>query len=298
MIGWLRPRAQRYRFLPDGRIGGGALPWVIGMMTFLAALALAGGIALSSATMSLTTGLSRSFTVQIIEPNPDIKQAQAAAVLALLRGRRDVTDVHLLARKEMQTLLEPWLGAGNIGEELPLPAMIDAAFARGAKHDTVVIETLVKRIAPTARVDDHAQWFAPLAGVVNILQWLAIAIGALVAAATAAIVALSVRSAISTYGPTIETLHMMGAEDRTIAALFEYRYAIQGLAGGLTGFFAALAVILLMGGLLGDFGGGLAGEIRLPPLGWLLLLLLPLLVMLLTLVTARLTVGRALQAQL
>jgi len=298
MIAWLQPRAQRYRFLPEGRLGGNALPWVIGMMTFLAALALSGGLALSNAAGSLTSGLSRSFTVQIVEPNPDIKRAEAAAVMKLLGERRDVTDVHMLGPTEMQSLLEPWLGTGGIGDDLPLPVMIDAAFVDGAATDIETIEQLAKSAAPSARVDDHAEWFAPLAGLVGVLKWLAIAIAVLVAAATAAIVALSVRAALGTYAPTIETLHMMGAEDRTIAALFQYRYGIRGLTGGLAGFAAALVMIIVIGNLLGEFGGGLAGEMSLGWQGWTLLALLPVVVTLLTLLTARLTVDRALRAQL
>lgn len=298
MIGWLQPRAQRYRFLPEGRLAGGALPWIIGMMTFLATLALAGGIALSNATASLTGGLSRSFTVQIVEPNPDVKREQAAAVAALLRGRAGLTDVEVLGDAQLRALVEPWLGSGNIGEDLPLPAMIDARWRDGAVPDDAGIAEAVRALAPTARIDSHAQWFRPLAGVVEVLKWLAVAIGGLVAIATAAIVALSVRAALSMHRPTIETLHIMGAEDRTVAALFEYRYTLQGLAGGVAGFLAGIAVIFMIGNLLGQFGGGLAGEIGLSAIGWVALATVPLLIALLTLLTVRITVERTLKLQL
>jgi cell division transport system permease protein len=298
MIAWLQPRAQRHRFLPERRLGGGTLPWVIGMMAFLAALALAGGIALSSAGASLTRGIERGFTVQIVEPNPDMKARQARVVVALLEARHDVIDVHMLDDAELKALLEPWLGSGNVGDDLPLPVMVDARFADGARGDPEAIGAAVRRVAPSARVDAHAQWFAPLAGVVDVLTWLAIAIGVLVTAATAAIVALSVRAAISAYTPTIETLHMIGAEDRTIAALFEYRYAISGLIGGAAGVGASLIVVAIIAGLLADFGGGIAATLRLPIVGWLALAMLPLATMALALTTARVAVTRALRAQL
>ncbi|MBB4633845.1 cell division protein FtsX [Sphingosinicella soli] len=297
MIAWLQPRAQRYRFLPEGRWVGGALPWIIGMMTFLATLALAGGMSLSNGAAALTGGLSRSFTVQIVEPNPDLKREQTAAIAALLRARADVTDVVVLGDEELRALVEPWLGSGNIGEDLPLPAMIDARWKAGT-GDTAVIGDAVRPLAPTARIDTHAQWFRPLAGVIEVLKWLAVSIGVLVVATTAAIVALSVRAALSTHGPTIETLHIMGAEDRTVAALFEYRYAIQGLTGSLIGALAGVGVIVFIGNLLGQFGGGLAGEISLSPLGWTALAAVPLLVALLTIMTVRVTVGRRLKQQL
>jgi cell division transport system permease protein len=298
VIGWLQPRAQRYRFLPESKWGGGALPWVIGMMTFLVALALAGGISMSNATSSMTAALSRTFTVQIVEANPELRREQAETAASLLRGLPGIADVEIVGEAEMRRMLEPWLGEGNVGEDLPLPAMIDASFERGASISSEQVARLVRTAVPKARVDDHAQWFGPLAEVVEVLKWLSIALAVLVAATTASIVALSVRAALSSYRPTIETLHMMGAEDRTISQLFQYRYGIQGLLGGVLGFLSALAVIFVIGGLLGDFGGGLAGDARLTLLGWTALALLPIVVTLLTLVTARVTVERALRAQL
>ena len=298
MIAWLQPRAQRYRFLPDQRLGGGALPLVVALMTFLAALALAGGVALSMATASLTQGVDRGFTVQVVEPNPELRDRHARAVVAVLEGRGDVTGIHMLGDSEIAALLEPWLGTGNVGDDLPLPVMIDARFAGAGSADLAAIRSAVAAVAPGARVDDHAQWFAPLAGIVDLLSWLSLAIAALVALATAAIVALSVRAAINAYTPTIETLHMVGAEDRTIAALFEYRYALSGLIGGGIGVAAGAVVIVIVGRLLGEFGGGLAGALSLPPLGWAALAMLPVAMMGLALATARVTVGRALKAQL
>jgi cell division transport system permease protein len=298
MIGWLQPRAQRYRFLPERRLGDGALPWVIGIMAFLASLALAGGIALAAASASLAGSVERGFTIQLVEPNADIRATQTRAVVRMLAARRDVTNVRIVGPDEMRALLEPWLGAGNVGEELPLPVMIDGAFVPDAPVDPAVIARAAGRIAPGARLDTHAQWFAPLAGVVDLLTWLALAIGVLVAVATAAIVTLSVRSAISSYAPTIETLHMIGAEDRTVAALFEYRYALSGLLGGAGGVVAATLVIVAMDGLLGEFGGGTIAELHLPLLGWAALVLIPVAMMVLALAAARRTVGRALRAQL
>ncbi len=298
MIGWLQPRAQRYRFLPEGRTGSEALPWIIDMMTFLAALALAGGFALSTATDGLTRGLTRSFTVQIVEADPIRRDAAASTIMALLRDRDDIVDVTRVSDTAMRTLLEPWLGTGNIGEELPLPAMIDAQFADGVVVDTAALDALVRGVAPSVRVDDHAQWFAPLAGIVETLKWLAIIIGVLVTIATTAIVALGVRSGLNTYQSTIETLHMMGAEDGAIADVFQYRYAVYGLTGGLVGFVAAFAMIVLIGQFLDEFGGGLAGTAGLTGAGWLLLFLLPFAVTVLAMLTARLTVLRTLKAQL
>lgn len=294
MIGWLAPPAQRFRFLPEGQGSAGLLPWVIAVMVFLTALAIAGGTGLSKATSGLTEALGRTVTVQIVEANPDLRAAQAKAAEALLRRTPGVVRVEPFGEEATRQLLEPWLGEGNVTDDLPLPAMIDAELGQGRDIDLETLGARVKAVAPAARLDDHARWLGPLAGLVEALQGLSIIIVGLVAAATVAVVALGTRSGLNIYRPTIEVLHMMGAEDAMIARIFQYRYAIHGFVGGMVGLACALVVLYLVGRFAEALGGGLIGGIGLPWFGWLLLALLPFAAALLTMVTARMTVARAL----
>jgi cell division transport system permease protein len=297
MIEWLQPRAQRYRFLPYAQ-SRSALPWIIGMMTFLAALAIAAAAALSFATSALGGNIGRDFTVQIVEPDPVALDRQTRAAVALLRARSDVESIRRFSRPALEALLEPWLGVGNVGEDVTLPAMIDAAFIAGTPPDVDGLRAALVGVAPGARLDTHAQWFAPLAGAANVLKWLVAAVALVVAAATITIVSLSVRASLGSHSQTIETVHILGAEDLTIAHLYQYRYGKAGMFGSLVGLVAAGACIIAISGLLAGFDGGILAEARLGAVGWLLLGLLPAVVTLLCACVARFTVLRALGAML
>ena len=136
-----------------------------------------------------------------------------------------------LTREELRSLLEPWLGTGNVGEDLPLPAMIDARAG-----EAVDLDSLSARLSAGvegARLDDHAGWLAPVSRVAGALAAVALIAAALVAAATAAIVVLGVRAGLGRHRETIDVLHLMGAEDRHISALFQYRFAMIGYWVGL-----------------------------------------------------------------
>lgn len=290
------PAGQRHGFLPKGQGSGGLVPWVIAIMTFLTALALAGGIALASAAGGVAGDLERTATVQIIQANPERAAPQLRAVVDALRREPGVASARQLTTPEMHRLLEPWLGTGNVTDDLPIPAVVDVRLRRGA--DAAAIDRRLHAVAPDARLDEHGRWLAPLLGLVHALQWVAAAIVLLVTGATVAVVALGVRSGLSVYQPTIELLHLMGTEDAAIARVFQHRYLGYGLAGGLAGVACAFGVLMVIGIIVGKMGAGAIGAFSLPWGGWAALAVLPFAVALLAMVAARVSVARALRAQL
>ena len=290
------PVGHRYSFLPQGQGSGGLVPWVIAIMTFLTALALAGAIALASAAGGVADDLGRSATVQILQPNPDRAGPQLDAVVAALKREPGVASARRLSDAEMRRLLEPWLGAGNVTADLPVPAVVDVRLRAGA--DSAAIDRRLHAVAPDARLDEHGRWLAPLLGLVHSLQGLAVAIVLLVTAATVAVVVLGVRSGLNVHQPTIELLHLMGTEDAAIARVFQHRYLGYGLAGGLAGVACAFGVLVMIGWLVGPMGAGAIGGLSLPWAGWAALAVLPLAVGALAMAAARVSVARALRSQL
>jgi cell division transport system permease protein len=90
----------------------------------------------------------------------------------------------------------------------------------------------------------------------------------------------------------------MGATDVQIARLFQRRMAFDALFGGVVGLLAASLVLALVAVLIKDIGSDLLGAAALPNYGWGVLLLLPLGGVLLAMLTARVTVLRALRRSL
>jgi cell division transport system permease protein len=283
------------RLLPEGRLAG-PMPWVIAIMMFLTVLAAAAGLGLGGAAASLGAGLGNRVTVQILEPNPDRREAEAARAVERLKGLPEVESVHRLAPAEMADLLEPWLGAGGLGGDLPIPAMIDAQLIPGARADS--LRPAVTAAAPSARIDDNGQWLAPLGRLISALKWLALGLVALMIGATGATVVLAARAALDTHRGTIEVLHLMGATDVQIARLFQRRIALDALFGGLVGFGAAALALVLIGQRIGALGSDLIGSANLPTTSWLALALLPVLGVGLAMLVARATILRALGSML
>jgi cell division transport system permease protein len=279
--------------LPEGRITG-PMPWVLAIMMFLTVLAAAAGLGLGTAARSLDADVGNSITIQIVEANPDFRNAQARVVVSELQKVPGLTSVRRLGEEEMARLLEPWLGEGGLEADLPVPAMIDADLTPEAYRNLQIIRDAVAAVAPSARVDDNAQWLAPLAKLIAALRWLAAGLVMLMIGATAATVVLAARASLDTHRGTIEVLHLMGATDVQVARLFQRRIALDALFGGAVGLVASAAVLLLIGNRVGALGSELLGSAGLPLTSWLLLGALPIGGVFLAMLVARITILRAL----
>ena len=281
------------RLLPEGRIAG-PMPWVIAIMMFLTVLAAAFGLGLRSAAASLSANVGDRITVQVVEANPDSRERQAQAALAALQGHPGVLAARRVPDEELARLIEPWLGAGGVEADVPMPAMIDADLTPEAHQRIADLRARIVAAAPASRVDDNAEGLAPLARLVDALKWLAIALVLLMVGATAATVVLAARAALDTHRSTIEVLHLMGATDVQVARLFQRRIALDALFGSLVGLVLAFGVLVLIGNRVRALGSDLIGSAQLADSAWAILLALPVAGVLLAMLVARLTILRAL----
>jgi len=280
-----RERSERY------------LPLVVGLMVFLAALALTVAFALDGAMERWRVDLKDTVTVQLPTGGPATAGAAAGqrveAALALLRATPGIERATLLPVGEVERLLEPWLGRAQLG--LPLPTVIDVVRVAGAPFDRADLAQRLQAVAPGAIVEDHGEWLMQLVKLAAAVQAIAMAVVVLVGAAAAIIVVFATRAGLAVHRNTIEVLHLIGAHDDYIAKEFQTHALWLGVRGALYGIgLAALALALL--------GSGLADLELLPWLTFapdlralLALALLPVATAMIAMATARVTVVRALR---
>jgi cell division transport system permease protein len=285
------------RLLPEGRFAG-PMPWVLAIMMFLTVLAAAAGMALGAAAHGLSSDLEGRVTVQIVEANPDKRAGYANRLVAELRQLSAVERVERVTDSDMAALLKPWLGDAGTDADLPVPIMLDVSLKHGDRREVDAVRDAVSAISTSSRVDPHAQWLAPLADLLSSLTWLSAVLVLLMTVAASAAVVLTARAALNTHRSTIEVLHLMGATDVQVARLFQRRIALDAAFGGLIGLGSAGLVMLLIGGRLSAIGSDLLGSARIGWLGWIILILLPLVGATLATISARVTVLHALRKML
>jgi cell division transport system permease protein len=290
--------AHDRKLIPEGRLSG-PMPWVIAIMLFLTLLVAAGGLTLAEAARQGGQDLARQVTVQIIESDPAQRAAQRAAVTRALRKLDSIAEVKPVPDAQVRALLEPWLGTGVMDADVPVPALVDVRFASVPTAETISrLQSTLRSVAPNIRVDSHSSWMAPFFELMRALLWLAAAVFLLLLVATSAVVILAVRSTLNTHRETIEIMHMMGGTDVQAARLFQRRVALDALLGGIVGFIVAAVVIITVGGRFAAVEPGLLSGAHFPYYGWAILALIPLAVMALAMLMARMTVISALKRML
>ena len=283
------------KLIPEGRLSG-PMPWVIAIMLFLTLLVAAAGLTLADAARQGGQDLARHVTIQIIEADPAQRAAQRAAVTRTLRKLDSIAEVKPVPDAQVRALLEPWLGTGVIDADVPVPALVDVRFGSVPAAETLTrLQSTLRSVAPNIRVDSHSSWMAPFFELMRALLWLAAAMFLLLLVATSAVVILAVRSTLNTHRETIEIMHMMGGTDVQAARLFQRRVALDALLGGIVGFIVAAVVIITVGGRFAAVEPGLLSGAHFPYYGWAILAFIPLAVMALAMLMARMTVISALK---
>ncbi|MCZ6743767.1 MAG: cell division protein, partial [Alphaproteobacteria bacterium] len=280
------------------------LPWLIVLIVYLAALALAGLMVLSTAASGWGRGLTGTLTVQIppaastaskdsVADSNSSPKARVDKALEVLRATPGVAQAKALSREELLALLEPWLGSGQFTEELSLPALIDVKLKA---HSGVSLEGLAATLdaaVPGATIDDHKRWFGRLILLVRSVELIAGGIVLLVSLAAIATVIFVTRTGLAIHHDVIELLHVMGAHDAYIARQFQFQALDMGVRGGAIGFALAASTLLALGYLSARIEAMLLPSLELNASQWLALSALPFVVALISMITARVTVLRA-----
>ncbi|MFZ3033585.1 MAG: hypothetical protein WA138_06200 [Parvibaculum sp.] len=280
--------------MPAAGSTGLPLVLVIAAMCFLASLALGAALSVADVTSSWTRDLSGAITIEVKPTDSMSPDVQMNAALNLLNATQGVVSARALSKADITALLEPWLGQGNVTDDLPLPNLIDVRIDPNATPDLDALAQSLSKAVPGAEVDTHRQWQTQLLHAARAAEWLAYAVLVVVASTMIAIITFATRAGLSANKEVVEVLHLTGARDRFIADEVQRHFLHLGLRGGMIGLLMSVATFLLLGAQ-----DGAANMFLVPTYGLKLeyypaLICVPLAAALVAVVTARMTVLRTL----
>ncbi len=243
-------------FGPD--FPGRLLPWLVAVHVCIAVLATACGASHHAAAQDARRLLAAAMTIHLpASAAPEIDAARLQTALALVRETPGVATATVVPEGQLRALLAPWLGgASDIGEApdlsaVRLPTLIDVVLEPGADVDQAALAVRLAGVQPGVVVDAHApaqRDGAPWRRLVAVagLDLLLIGLTAAAAAAAAGMALVVRREAAG-------LLHLLGADDRRIAAPLVRRTAWRSGLGAMLG--TAGAAALWIGPLHVGFGG-------------------------------------------
>lgn len=269
----LKGDAQADRVVPPSGFTARLTFLTAAAMAFLAVFALALSLAAGRVASEWSEALARSSTIRISAPIAQL-DAQANAVLEVLRTTPGVAEARMLSPEEQAALLEPWLGPDLPIETLPVPRLIEVIeTAEGYSPDGLRLRLVAE--APGAVLDDHTRWRRPLikaAGRLRLLGWLSLV---LIFGTMGGMITLAANAALAANAQVITVLRLVGARDTYIAGAFMRRFTRRAGTGALIGTaFGMLTMAVLptegtesfLTGL-GFQGMGWVAPVFIPPLG-------------------------------
>jgi cell division transport system permease protein len=274
------------------------VPWIVGVMAYLAALAFAAALMLSNIANEWSHGLEGSLTVQVPVAEgdkADVTDARIVSAVRILLKTEGVESARPIPLAEIAEMLEPWLGTGAGTSELPLPRVIDVQLREGANVDLDELSRKLEATVPGISLESHEQWRNTLLVLFRSVEFVAILIILLISTVTLAAIIFTTRSVLAVHYEIVEVLHLIGAQDTYIADQFQKHAFRMGLKGSVGGTASALATIIGIALLTNDLETSLLPPTTLAYWHWLLLAMLPIGESYGAMLTARFTILRALR---
>ncbi len=284
-------------FLPDEKNHEATrlLPYVMAVMVYLSALALMGSMMLHKGFGDWTESLSNRLTVQVTTADQETRETEVRKVMQLLRNTPGIEHVRKLNEVEIEQLLEPWLGAGNVTSDLPVPDILDVTVSRAVDINLDALNAQISKISGNIHLDDHQQWLGRFLRLMDMVEYTALGILLLVVMATICMVIFGTKAGMAENRETIAIMHHLGAQDSMVARAYQNRFMIYGLKGGVIGLLLAFVTLISLIYLSRDLASGLVKVPELPTVEVGILLVVPIIAAAISMLTARITVMRDLR---
>lgn len=306
------PRTKRSKnrstpIMPVRGVAGRPLLIAISIMCYFASITIGAVVLVTNVVDGWTSGIASQITVQITQGENNSIDQRIASAVKILKSTPGIISASPQSPEDAVKMLEPWLGEGNVLQDLPVPRLIHVQIDTKAPPKLDALSARLSREVQGASLDDHSRWQSELTRTASMIRLGAFSILALVVMTTVSIVIFATRAAMAGNRDVVEVLHMIGARQNYIARQFQIHFLMLGFKAGIIGVIFGSLTFFLFNLTLSSAGGQsllqqnsfeLIGSIALSPGGYAFLLAVPPAAALISLLTSRFAVLRFLAAMI
>ena len=268
---------------------------------FLFGVTLSGVLSINAMLNAWNESILGALTVQVmpvVENNRDAAQAevlkQQSKAVEFLNQWPGVEKAEPLTDKQLNHLIQPWLGDGVEVSDLPIPRLIGVKLKKNVQVDFLKLAEKLAEVAPLASIDDHKLWLDKLIKFADSLRLLALVVLLLVVVVTSGAIFYCTQTSLGLHKYVIGILHLMGAKDTYVAQQYAKKTAFLGFVGGVYGLVLAVPTILGVANLAKQIEGGIVSETTLSMSDWGIVFSLPVFSGFIAMLTAYYTVKHTL----
>jgi cell division transport system permease protein len=222
------------------------LPWIIGGLSFLAALLLFAAISMQAQLRANRTDMAHLLTIHV-PANLDVPQdVLMDHVKDTLKNDPRVLQMEPVTRAELSTLISPWLGEAASSEALPLPAVLEVRLHSESGDPASLIADLQK-LHPHLRVQSYGDWLEDYLATLRLMQTAACALAGLLLMVGACVITFAAHMSLMVHQPAVHLLHSFGATSGYITRQFQWHAAQVSLRGAVPGTLIAAALYAAFG---------------------------------------------------
>lgn len=238
---------------------------VMGLMTFLATLALGLSLSIGGGVMRWNRQWTTFATIQVTSPD------NVSTISKVLKENTDkIENTRELTVDEMKKLMRPWINGGNSALEKYLPKMYEVKFKTESD-----MKTVGDLISPNARFITHNDALKPSVSA----GWKMVTILGIVLALIIGTIGICVsfiaRNTALLHKRELEILNQVGASDNFVARQMQIIVTQICLVACSTGFAAALPILAIIIAVAHSARVGLMAMLGLGGLGWISLVMVP-----------------------
>ena len=280
-----------------GDTSGRFVVWLVMVLVYVASIAVTTNSYVAALLGHWNQSVTGTLTIQIpvmLDASDPASTAATARVLDVLGRHPAVESAAAVPREKVTDLLRPWFDAGAAIGDLPLPVLVDVRLRTSEPAAISAVSASAQSAVPGAVIDDHRAWLNRVIGLAEGLGAIAITAVGLMVAALGLTIVFATRASLAEFAQVIEVLHVVGAKDGYIAGQFARRALVQSLIGGGAGLLLFAPTMGFIAWLAGRIESGILPDVTFPESHWITLAALPFIAGLVAVITANVTVRRAL----
>lgn len=211
------------------------VPWIMGAMMFLATLALAGAMLVSSVVKrwdsSYEDGLIVTIPKVVVDGFHflDVDKEKQRQALNILRQIHGVGKAEIISKQNVSLLSEDILPADSKA------LMIEVKARAGYVIDADLVLSQLKKAIPEISIQSQKKWRQDTQLIAKSLIAISITIAILIGLAAVGTIAFVSHTGLKVHSKVIDVLHLIGARNDYIAKQFQVHAVSLGIKGAMIG---------------------------------------------------------------
>jgi cell division transport system permease protein len=214
---------------PSGRF----LPWIIGLMIYLASLSISVGLSLNTLTHHWSQGLGNYLTLEM-PPQGDAPDTHIETEFKVFQAAQSTPGLGSIKTLDLEKILNAFGTGTVVSDDLKiLPKVLEIQITNRALFHFDAFKETLHAINPDLRIEDHVETKNTVRKIAQSTQMISFSIVSLIILATLSIIAFTSQTSLIIHRNIIEILYLVGATQSYIGKQFQSHAFQIGLRGSL-----------------------------------------------------------------